>query len=60
MIISYIILTIFFAFNFTVDSIEKAKIIGYKAPPVMIGLRFLLDCVIWPFRLSRIIWVKFK
>jgi len=58
MITAYIIVTIFFALNFTLDSIEAAKkSIGYKAPMVMIILRFLLDCIIWPFRLFRMIWV---
>lgn len=60
MIAAYIILTIFFAMNFTMDSIEKFKQTGYKAPPVMIGLRFLLDCIIWPFRFFRMVWLRLK
>jgi uncharacterized integral membrane protein len=58
MIIAYIILTIFFALNFTWDSVEVSKkSIGYEAPLIMIILKFVLDCIIWPFRLMRLIWL---
>jgi hypothetical protein len=49
----YLILTVFFAMNFTMDSVERSKEIPYY----LIALRFLLDAVIWPLRLMRVIWL---
>ena len=54
--IIYIILTIFFAMNFTLDSVERSKIAGIEIPLLMIVARFLLDAVIWPLRLMRLFW----
>ena len=61
--IIYLILTIFFAMNFTLDSVERSKLAGIAIPPVLILARFILDAIIWPLRIMRFLWMgitKFK
>lgn len=55
--ITYLILTIFFAMNFTLDSVERSKLADVKIPSILILARFILDAVIWPLRLMRFLWI---
>lgn len=52
----YLILTIFFALNYTIDGMQNETAEGRKTSVIMIAIGFVGNCIIWPFRFMRAVW----